>query len=162
LNKLELVQVNIARLIEPLDSKLLEDFVANLEPVNAEADKSPGFVWRLKSEEGDATSIKAFEWDVEDSAGVVVNMSKWESLEALKEYVYKSSHVDVMRRRFEWFHKVAVATTALWWVPEGHIPTIAEAEGKLRTLRNLGPTPEAFNLRVAFDRDGRQLEKPAT
>jgi hypothetical protein len=89
---LELVQVNIARLIEPLDSKLLEDFVANLEPVNAEADKSPGFVWRLKSEKGDATSIKAFEWDVEESAGVLVNMSKWESLEALKEYVYKSSY----------------------------------------------------------------------
>lgn len=157
----ELAQVNIARLIEPLDSKLLEDFVANLEPVNAAADNSPGFIWRLKSEEGDATSIKAFEWDIEGSAGVLVNMSKWQSLDALKDYVYRSNHVDVMRRRFEWFHKVAVATTVLWWVPEGHIPTTAEAEEKLLGLRNEGPTPQAFTLRVCFDHDGQQIDKSA-
>jgi hypothetical protein len=154
----ELAQVNIARLIEPLDSELLRDFVANLEPVNAVADSFPGFIWRLKTEDGDATSIKAFEWDAGDSAGVLVNMSKWQSVEALKEYVYKSSHVDVMRRRFEWFHKAAEATTVLWWVPAGHLPSTAEAEQRLQSLRDFGPTPRAFTLRVCFDKDGRKVE----
>ncbi len=150
----ELAQVNIARMLEPLESELLKDFVANLDPVNAEADNAPGFIWRLKSEDGDATSIRAFEWDTNGSAGVLVNMSKWESLESLKDYVYKSGHVAVMRRRFEWFHKVAEATTVLWWVPAGHIPTTAEAEQKLLRLREAGPTPEAFTLRASFGADG--------
>lgn len=150
----ELAQVNIARMLEPLESELLKDFVANLDPVNAEADNAPGFIWRLKSEDGDATSIRAFEWDTNGSAGVLVNMSKWESLESLKDYVYKSGHVAVMRRRFEWFHKVAEATTVLWWVPAGHIPTTAEAEQKLLLLREAGPTPEAFTLRASFGADG--------
>jgi hypothetical protein len=155
----ELAQVNIARLLEPLESDLLKDFVANLEPVNAEADRAPGFVWRLKSEDEDATSIRAFEWDTNGSAGVLVNMSKWESIESLKQYVYKSTHVEVMRRRFEWFHKVAEATTVLWWVPKGHIPSTAEAEAKLLLLRESGPTAEAFTLRVCFDPSGAPAEK---
>lgn len=157
MDKWELAQVNIARLIEPLDSERIADFVANLEPVNAEADSAPGFIWRLKTEEGDATSIKGFEWDVHDTAGVIVNLSKWESVEDLKEFMYKAKHVEMMKRRFEWFHKVAEATTALWWVPAGHIPTVEEAELKLQTLRNLGPGPEAFNLRTLYSPTGDPL-----
>lgn len=153
----ELAQVNIARLLEPLESELLKDFVDNLEPVNAEADRAEGFIWRLKTEDGDATSVRAFEWDIEGSAGVVVNMSKWQSIETLKDYVYKSSHVGVMRRRFEWFHKVAEATTVLWWVPAGHIPTTQEAEERLLILRENGPSAKAFNLRVCFDPEGNSL-----
>lgn len=150
----ELARVNIARLLEPLDSELLRDFVANLEPVNSEADNAPGFIWRLKSDDGDATTIRAFEWDENGSAGVLVNMSKWDSIQSLKDYVYKSGHVAVMRRRFEWFHKVAEATTVLWWVPAGHIPTTAEAEQKLLLLRKSAPTPEAFTLQKSFAPDG--------
>lgn len=162
MSKLELAQVNIARMLEPLESERLKDFVENLEPVNAIADSAPGFIWRLKTEDGDATSIKAFEWDEEGSAGVLVNMSKWESLEALRDFTFKTGHVEIMRRRFEWFHRVAVATTALWWVPAGHIPTTAEAEAKIRELREFGPTPRAFNLRTCFDAQGQpfQLTRP--
>ena len=157
MDKWELAQVNIARLIEPLDSDRIADFVANLDPVNAEADQAPGFIWRLQTEDGDATSISAFEWDVHDTAGVIVNLSKWESIEALKDFMYSGKHVEMMKRRFEWFHKVAEATTALWWVPTGHIPTTDEAEEKVQHLREHGPTPEAFSLRKLFDASGQQL-----
>lgn len=153
----ELAQVNIARLIEPLDSERIADFIANLDPVNADADEAPGFIWRLKTEEGDATSIQAFEWDVLDTAGVIVNLSKWESIDALKAFMYQGMHVEMMKRRFEWFHKVAEATTALWWVPAGHIPSTDEAEQKVQELRKLGPTPSAFNLRTVFSPTGEQI-----
>lgn len=153
----ELAQVNIARLIEPLDSERIADFIANLDPVNADADVAPGFIWRLKTEEGDATSIQAFEWDVLDTAGVIVNLSKWESIDALKTFMYQGKHVEMMKRRFEWFHKVAEATTALWWVPAGHIPSTDEAEQKVQQLRNLGSTPSAFNLRTMFSPTGEEI-----
>ena len=146
----ELAQVNIARLREPLDSDRLADFVANLNPVNAEAENAPGFVWRLQTDEGDATSIIAFEWDVHDTAGVIVNLSTWESIDDLKDFMYSGQHVEMMKRRFEWFHKVAEATTALWWVPAGHLPTTEEAEQKVQELREKGPTPSSFNLRTLF------------
>lgn len=153
----ELAQVNIARLIEPLDSDRLADFIANLDPVNADADNAPGFIWRLQTEEGDATSIKAFDWDVQGTAGVIVTMSKWDSPQALKDYMYSGKHAEMMKRRFEWFHKVAEATTALWWVPAGHLPSTQEAELKIQELRNLGPTPSAFNLRTLFSPTGEQI-----
>lgn len=153
----ELAQVNIARLIEPMDSERLADFVANLDPVNASADEAPGFIWRLQTEDGDATSITAFEWDVRDTAGVIVNLSTWETVEALKEFMYSGQHVEMMKRRFEWFHKIAEATTALWWVPAGHIPTTDEAEQKVLQLRELGPTASAFSLRHLFNPAGEPL-----
>lgn len=145
-----LAQVNIARLIEPMDSQLLADFVAALDPVNAEADCAPGFIWRLQTDEGNATSLQAFEWDTNGSAGVITNMSVWESPEALKEFVYSPRHLEVMRQRRRWFHRVSEATTALWWVSPGTVPTLDEAEAKVRTLRELGPTPESFTLNKIF------------
>ena len=157
MNQWDLAQVNIARLLEPIDSERLAEFVANLDPVNASADAAPGFIWRLKNEEGDATSIKAFEWDVLDTAGVIVNLSTWESIEDLKTFMYQGAHVEMMKRRFEWFHKVAEATTALWWVPAGHIPSTDEAEQKVQELRKLGPTPSAFNLRTTFSPSGEHI-----
>ncbi len=146
-----LAQVNIARLIEPLDSERLADFVAALDPVNAEADSAAGFVWRLKTEEGNATSLVAFEWDVSGTAGVITNMSVWESFEALKEFVYSPKHLEVMRQRRNWFHQVAEATTALWWVRAGEVPTLQDAEVKIRSLREHGPTPAAFGLNQIFE-----------
>ena len=141
-----LAQVNVARLIEPLDSQRLSDFVAALEPVNASADLSPGFVWRLKTEEGNATSLSAFEWDIEGSAGVLTNMSVWESYEALREFVFSPLHLEVLRKRKNWFFKVGEATTALWWIPAGTIPTLEDAESKIRYLRKNGPSPLAFDI----------------
>jgi hypothetical protein len=146
-----LAQVNIGRLLAPLDSGQLADFVANLDPVNAMADAAPGFIWRLQTEDGNATSLHGFEADAEGSGGgILINMSVWESVEALGTYVYSPAHLAVLRRRREWFEKMADAYTALWWIPRGHIPAITEAEERVRQLRRHGPTPYAFTLKVHF------------
>jgi hypothetical protein len=145
-----LAQVNVARLREPLNSPLLADFVAALNPVNAAADAAPGFVWRLETEDGNATAVHAFEWDRAGSAGVLVNMSVWESVEALAAYVYSDTHRQVLRRRREWFERMATAHVALWWIPRGHLPTTGEAEERVLHLREFGPTPRAFTLKQHF------------
>jgi len=145
-----LAQVNIARLIEPLDSQRLADFVAALDPVNTSADLAPGFIWRLKTEEGNATSFSAFEWDLEGSAGVLTNMSVWESYEALREFVFSPLHREVLRKRKNWFFNVAEATTALWWIPAGSVPTLEDAESKIRYLRKNGPSPFVFDLSTKY------------
>jgi heme-degrading monooxygenase HmoA len=140
-----LAQINIALPREPIESPLLAEFVAALESVNELADRSPGVVWRLQTEEGDATGIRAFGDD-----RLIVNMSVWSSLEALRAFVYSGDHLAVMRRRREWFERMGEAFMALWWVPVGHVPTIAEAEERLDHLRNHGPTPHAFTFREHF------------
>jgi heme-degrading monooxygenase HmoA len=142
---MHLAQVNIALPREPIDAPLLRDFVAALDPVNARADDAPGFVWRMQTEDGDNTAVKGFGDD-----RLIVNMSVWESLDALRAFVYRDrSHLAIMRRRREWFVKHAEAFQVLWWVPEGHIPTVREAEEKLAHLREHGPTPDAFTFRTA-------------
>jgi hypothetical protein len=140
-----LAQVNVATLRFPLDGPELAGFVAQLEPINALADGTPGFVWRLQTEDGDATSIRPF-----DDERIMVNLSLWESLEALRGFVYVSRHLDVMRHRREWFHKMADPYLALWWVPAGAIPTVAEAKERLELLAGRGPTPGAFTFRAPF------------
>jgi heme-degrading monooxygenase HmoA len=139
-----LAQVNVATVRAPLDSPELAGFVAQLEPINALADHSPGFVWRLQTEDGDATAIRPFE-----DERIMVNLSVWESLEALRTFVYASRHLDVMRRRREWFHRMD-AYLALWWVPAGTIPTVAQAKDRLERLAGNGPGPDAFTFRVPF------------
>ena len=146
-----LAQVNIGRLLAPLDSPRLADFVANLDSVNAVADGAPGFVWRLQTEDGNATAIRVFEQDAEGAdGGILVNMSVWESVEALAAYVYGQAHIAVLRRRREWFERMRDAFTALWWIPRGRIPTTQEAEDRIKHLRAHGPTPHAFTLREHF------------
>jgi hypothetical protein len=150
-----LAQLNIALPRAPLDAPLLAEFVARLEPVNAQADASPGFVWRLQTEDGDATGIRAFGDD-----RLIVNMSVWESLEALRAFVYSNrAHLDALRRRREWFERFADAYLVLWWVPAGHLPDVAEAEERLALLRALGPSPEAFTFRRHFSPPG--ADEPA-
>jgi hypothetical protein len=139
-----LAQVNVATVRAPLDSPELAGFVAQLEPINALADHSPGFVWRLQTEDGDATAIRPFQ-----DERIMVNLSVWESLEDLRTFVYASRHLDVMRRRREWFHRMD-AYLALWWVPAGTIPTVAEAKERLQLLAGKGPGPDAFTFRVPF------------
>jgi hypothetical protein len=150
-----LAQVNIARMVEPLDSPRLAGFVAALEPINALADGAPGFVWRLQTEEGDATSIRAFEDDL-----LLVNLSVWASFEALGDFVYRSDHAGVMRRRREWFEPMETYV-ALWWVAAGHLPTVAEAKERLEHLEADGPTPFAFTFRVPFPPPGSDLRVEA-
>lgn len=142
----QLAQVNIARPLAPIGSALMQEFVDNLEPVNAVADASPGFVWRLQSHEGNATSLHIF-----GDPHQLLNMSVWESVEALRDFVQRSdAHRTVLKRRQEWFSTMAEAYTALWWVPSGSVPSIADAEQRLTHLRAHGPTQSAFTLRDAF------------
>lgn len=149
-----LAQVNIAQLKDTIDSPLLADFVADLDPVNALADVAPGFVWRLQTEAGNATAISGFEDDIGHSAGVIVNMSVWESVDALSAFVFSDAHLAVMRRRRTWFERMTDAYLALWWVPAGHTPTVAEAEERVAHLRRYGATPHSFTLRTPFPAPG--------
>ena len=146
-----LAQFNIARMKAPLESPVMADFVASLDQINRLADASPGFVWRLQSEAGDATSLRPF------GEEMLVKMSVWATLDALTEFVYKTAHTEVMKRRREWFERLAEAYTVLWWVPSGHEPTIEEAGERLTELRRLGPTPRAFSFREPFSPAGARL-----
>src|SRR5262245_3504050 len=144
MSRYQLAQLNVAALKAPLDSPELKDFVDNLDRINALAESSEGFEWRLKGEGNDATSLRPFGDDV------IVNMSVWRDVAALKAYVYQSPHAQIMRRRREWFSRMADAYMVLWGVPAGHRPTTAEAAARLEHLRQHGPTPEAFNFGEAF------------
>lgn len=143
----DLAQVNVSRLLAPLDSPLLAPFIAALDEVNAEGERAPGFGWRLQSASGNATDVEGFGWDVAGSHGVIVNLTTWSSTQALSDFVFGGRHLAIMRRRREWFHPVVEATTALWWVPAGERPTVGEAEDRVRRLRGHGPTDDAFTLR---------------
>ena len=145
----QLAQVNIALPVEPLTSDRLAEFVALLEPVNALADAAPGFVWRLQTEDGDATAVRAFGDD-----RLIVNMSVWESLEALAGFVFGGFHAEVMRRRRDWFARLSDPYTVAWWVTAGVRPTVADAEDRLAAVRDHGPTPCAFTIRRAFPAPG--------
>jgi hypothetical protein len=120
-------------------------FVEKLAAINALADASPGFVWRLKSEEGDATGIRAY-----DDPLIIVNMSVWATIEDLRNYVYRSAHVEVFRKRKDWFEEMASPSFGLWWLPAGHIPTVDEGKECLNQIEKHGPAPEAFTFRDSF------------
>ena len=142
MNGYHLAQINVARLKAPIDAPQTADFKNNLDRINALAEASPGFVWRLTGEGNDATDLAAF-----DDPLVITNMSVWESLAALGAFVYRSGHVEIMRRRDEWFHPMEVFM-ALWWVPAGHQPTAAEGLARLARLERDGPSPDAFTFRT--------------
>ncbi|MGA4979465.1 DUF3291 domain-containing protein [Streptomyces cinereoruber] len=136
-----LAQLNVATLLHPLDDPRVKSFVDLLDPVNAAADEAPGFVWRLVGEgAADATGLRPA------GENVIVNLSVWESQEALWDFSYRSGHLEVMRRRREWFARHVEAHLALWWVPAGHLPTVAEALERLADLRAHGPSPRAFTF----------------
>jgi hypothetical protein len=156
-------QVNIGRLVAPLDSPRLADFVAGLDPVNAVADSAPGFVWRLQTEDGNSTALRVFEDDAEGAdGGILINMSVWESVDALAAFVYGEAHLSVLRRRRQWFERLKDAYAALWWIPRGHIPAIHEAEERVKHLRAHGPTPHAFTLKVHFPAPGSADRSPVS
>jgi hypothetical protein len=142
-----LAQLNIGRIKFPLDDLRMAEFVENLARINALAESSPGFVWRLQDDSGNATSIEAY-----DDPDIIINMSVWESVDALKAYVYKTDHSDFLRRRHEWFERM-MPYMVMWWVPAGHIPTVAEAKERLVYLEQYGETARAFTLRNVFEPD---------
>jgi hypothetical protein len=152
---MELAQLNIARPVAPLHTGRLDGFVALLEPVNELADAAPGFVWRLQDDTGDATSYRGFGDD-----SIIVNMSVWRDLESLSRFVFDGLHVQVLRRRREWFEAFGDVYAVCWWVPAGHRPDLAEAEDRLHRLRTAGPAPSAFTLHRPFGPDGAAATLP--
>lgn len=147
----ELAQLNLARLLAPLDSPQLADFVANLERINALAERSPGFLWRLQTPAGDATAIRHFGDDV------IVNMSVWVDVESLRRFVYRAGHAAFLRRRREWFESCRAVNLVLWWVPAGHRPSLTEAEHRLEQLRTHGASREAFSFAQTFPPPGHRV-----
>src|ERR1700732_3971673 len=151
-NHYHLAQVNIGRIVAPMDSPEMSGFVSQLQPINAVADRSPGFVWRLQTGSGDATSILPY-----DDPRININMSVWESVEALKQFVYKSGHIVPLRDRLKWFEKPAAAHMAMWWIPAGHIPTIEEAKERLQFRRTRGDTAAAFSFANPYPAPADQI-----
>ena len=151
-----LAQLNVGRMVAPLEAPEIDGFRAQLDPINALADADPGLVWRLQTEAGNATDIRPTEDDL-----FLINLSVWRSIEALRAFTYSSAHVHVLRQRRSWFEQLAAAHLVLWWVPAGHIPTVEEALARLDVLRRDGPTPAAFTFRAPFapqaDRPGDAL-----
>lgn len=140
-----LAQLNIARSKFSKDEPGMKDFVDALDPVNHTADRTPGFVWRLISDQFDSPALEEFE-----RQGWLVNMSVWESFEDFRSFFTTGLHLSIMRRRAEWFYKSEQATSVLWWVPEGHIPTFEEAMSRLQLLRENGPSQQAFGFSSGF------------
>ena len=143
---MHVAQVNVARMVAPLDDPQLAGFVARLDDINALSDTAPGFVWRLQTAEGDATAIRAY-----DDERILFNLSVWRTVEELRDFVYRTAHNDVMRRRAEWFAHAADPYYALWWVDEGAIPSVEEAKDRLERLRRDGPSPAAFTFRRIYE-----------
>ena len=146
-----LAQVNVGLPLEPLESERLRGFVEMLEPINARADTAPGFVWRLQTEDGDATAIRAF-----DDQRLIMNMSVWESVETFAAFVYGAEHAAVMRERRKWFVPMQVYTAA-WWIPAGTLPAPADAVPRLELLRRLGPTADAFTIKRPYPPPGSSI-----
>lgn len=140
-----IAEINLARMLAPLDDPIMVDFVANLDRINAIAEGAQGFVWRLQTEQGDATDIR-----VVDDDYMLINMSVWERPQDLHHYTYYSLHVEVYRRRREWFEVLQQPLFVMWWVPAGHIPSITEGLERLDHFFEHGPTPAAFDFRPRF------------
>jgi hypothetical protein len=148
-----IAQVNIARMNAPLDDPIMEGFVARLSEINALADRSPGFVWRMQNESGNNTYLRPY-----DDDRIIFNFSIWESIETLRTYVYKTAHAELLRHRRDWFQNFVGVYLALWWVPAGHIPSIDEAKKRLAHLEEHGPSQFAFNFKTTFPADPKYLE----
>lgn len=140
-----LAQLNIATALAPLDSPVMQEFVDNLERINLMGECSPGFVWRMKDDTGNATAIPVY-----DDPNIIANLTVWQNPESLKSFLFKTEHAHFLKRKKEWFKPVKEATYVLWWVPQGHIPTMNEGKDKLAYLRAYGETAKAFSFKKQF------------
>lgn len=142
-----LAQINIGRLTHPVDDPRIAEFMDNLDPINALAEASPGYVWRLQDDSGNATALRGF-----DDPTILPNLTVWESIESLKDYVFKSDHARFLRKRREWFLPMDdLPILTMWWIPAGHIPTLDEARERVEHLAANGPSAYAFSFRPTFD-----------
>jgi Domain of unknown function (DUF3291) len=142
-----IAQVNLGRIRAPLDDARMVGFMSRLDEINALADRSPGFVWRLQTNEGNATYFRPYPEDDQ----ILLNMSVWESIGVLKDYVYRTAHAELLKHRHEWFENFSGAYMALWWVPVDHIPGIDEAKKRIAHLNAHGPTQFAFTFKQTFE-----------
>jgi hypothetical protein len=140
-----IAQANVARALAPMDKPMMADFVSALEPINRLADRREGFIWRLQDDSGDATSIQVF-----DDPMIIINMSVWEDVGSLFNFTYRSDHVDVFRRRGEWFSKLDTPHLVLWWINRDEMPTPKDCRERLEYLTKYGPTPYAFTFKQQF------------
>lgn len=152
--KFHLAEVNVGRLKAPIDHPMIKDFADNLDRINALAEGSPGFVWRLKGDGNNATDLA-----IGDDPLFIPNLSVWEDIPSLGAYVYRSGHVEIMRRRSEWFEHMDLYM-ALWWVPAGHTPTVEEALEKLAHVEAHGPTAAAFTFKTPFPPPSGEAVEP--
>ena len=141
----ELAQLNIGVIRGPIDSPVMAQFVANLDRINVLAERAPGFVWRLQTEEGNATAIRPF-----DDENVAINLSVWRDVESLNAFVYRSAHVEIMRRRKEWFERMSEAFLVLWWVREGHRPSVAGGDRAPRDAAQTRPDGRGVHVPAAL------------
>lgn len=142
-----LAQINVALMKAPLEDPIMVEFAEALNEVNEEADRSPGFIWRLQTPSGNATDIRAY-----SDPRMLVNLSVWQSVEQLKAYVYRSLHGDFFVRRRQWFEKYQGEHFAMWWIPNGSLPTVEEGKAKLEQLEQYGDSPESFTFAKPFYR----------
>ena len=158
MSRYEIAQLNVGRAVAPLEDAVMADFVNWLDEINALAERSPGFVWRLQGDNGNNTGLK-----VCDDPRFIVNLSVWTSIDALYDFTYRTDHKTVFKRRHEWFERLGQPNTVLWWHPAGSVPSVEEALARLERLRALGPTPEAFTFKQRFPRpQGEHRELPAS
>ena len=150
-----LAQVNIARMLAPLDTPTMQTFVDLLDEINALADASPGFVWRFQGGEGNATYLRPYE-----DERILFNMSVWSSVDALRAYAYGGAHAAVMRRRREWFSLLEQPNAALWWVRAGDVPSVDDAVRRLAYVQRHGATKYAFTFRTPFEPSDDCLDLP--
>ncbi|MBV9073134.1 MAG: DUF3291 domain-containing protein [Acidobacteria bacterium] len=149
MGKYHIAEINIGRVLAPIEDPIMHGFVSRLDELNALADRSPGFVWRLQTSAGNATYFRPYPEDDR----ILMNMSVWETVEDLRNYVYRTVHSELLKQRHDWFEKFAGTYTALWWVPAGHIPGIDEAKKRLAHLDAHGPTEFAFTFKKVFAPD---------
>ena len=145
----QLAQLNIGTTLYPVEDPRMEGFTGRLDTINALAEASPGFVWRMQSESGNATDIP-----VGEDPLLIANLSVWETVEALYAFTYQTTHREVMTGRRQWFQRPEGAYQVLWWVPAGHRPTLAEAMARLEHLREEGPGPRAFTFKASHPPPG--------
>ena len=142
-----LAEINVARARAPLTDPVMADFVSQLNAINALAEAAESFVWRLKDDDGAPSSYVHFA----DDPRLIVNMSVWESIEALHAYAYRSGHGAVYAARRSWFEDLGAPPLAMWWIPAGAIPTLAEGRRRWELLCQNGPTADAFTFKQRFD-----------
>ena len=150
-----LAQLNVGRILAPIDSPVMAQFVARIADVNRQAETAPGFVWRLQDDEGEG----ALDQRIFNDDTLLVNMSVWRDAASLFDFVYRNlQHREALQQRRQWFSAVAEPMVVCWWTPDTHMPTIRDAEERLTHVRENGPSARAFPFRRVIPDEYQFLE----